>query len=560
MKILSIGYLTMRFQTALLLLVAALVLLMAGTLTTAAGLYATERALADRGRLLSGIAGRIAQQLDQALAERWLDVQKLAELSSFQPNQPGQDADRQRRLNALTAAFPEYAWIGFADIDGTVLSASNELLVGANVSARPWFREALRAPFAGDVHEAKLLATLLPSTSGEPLRFVDVAAPVVDTQGVVHGVIGAHLYLQWAQSVLSAVIEPVSDQYQVSVLVLNASGELVLGPADRRGETLKFASANAAMARDFGYLTEPWLDGTDGLTGFATASGFRHFPGLGWHVLVHQPEAVALAPVRSLQWQMALAGITLAALFCGLAILLVRRVTRPLRQLASELSAARGMEDLARLDTDSGFDELRLIKLQLHALADRIIRREAEAEGHQRQISALEITAVTDPLTGVLNRRGLEQRLRRLSDQINRYPRPLTIAALDLDHFKRVNDEAGHAAGDAVLAQFAQRLSNAIRPTDFLARVGGEEFLLILPETRLDEALPLAERLRLEITEAPMSTDAGPRQITTSIGLASIRGDPPLDLQALIRRADQALYTAKQAGRNRVCTEPRPPD
>jgi diguanylate cyclase (GGDEF)-like protein len=122
---------------------------------------------------------------------------------------------------------------------------------------------------------------------------------------------------------------------------------------------------------------------------------------------------------------------------------------------------------------------------------------------------------------------------------------------IDIDHFKRVNDVHGHHVGDQVITAVARRLAHTIRTADLLGRYGGEEFALILPDTRSDDAHTLAERLRVAIADRPIDTDAGPLTVTISIGVAYLTAEQT-DVETLLANADAALYQAKRAGRNRV--------
>jgi diguanylate cyclase (GGDEF)-like protein len=148
----------------------------------------------------------------------------------------------------------------------------------------------------------------------------------------------------------------------------------------------------------------------------------------------------------------------------------------------------------------------------------------------------------TDPLTGISNRRALDDAIASQFAMMNRYKVHFSVAIFDIDHFKQVNDERGHLQGDQILQKLAQLLDESVRETDMLARYGGEEFALVMPQTGLQGACVLAERLRAKVEDA--------LTITVSGGVAeALDGDTP---ETLMARADRALYTAKGAGRNRV--------
>ena len=178
-------------------------------------------------------------------------------------------------------------------------------------------------------------------------------------------------------------------------------------------------------------------------------------------------------------------------------------------------------------------------------------KRELERSNQQLQANEAKIRELmlTDWLTGVANRRHLDERLACEMERVRRYGGHLCVAMADLDHFKRVNDSYGHDVGDTVISVFANTISDTVRNTDFVSRYGGEEFLIILPETNEDGALQLTERIRTLLAGRRIPPLSEP--VTASFGVASYReGD---DLGALLKRADQALYQAKEAGRNRCC-------
>lgn len=158
--------------------------------------------------------------------------------------------------------------------------------------------------------------------------------------------------------------------------------------------------------------------------------------------------------------------------------------------------------------------------------------------------------AAHDDLTGLLNRRRMSEVVQAERERCVRSRRPLVLALLDLDFFKLVNDRYGHAAGDAVLCAFAGRVLDNLRSTDVLARWGGEEFLLLLPETSLDGALVLLERVRREVAELCVETANGEIRLTVSIGVAA--GRVQETMEQVLEHADEALYQAKAQGRDRV--------
>lgn len=188
----------------------------------------------------------------------------------------------------------------------------------------------------------------------------------------------------------------------------------------------------------------------------------------------------------------------------------------------------------------------------LHVLSERLRGNNAMILDSQRLQEQYRRHASTDPLTGLLNRRGLGDLGSRLLQRLAREKKSLCLLMVDVDHFKRFNDDYGHQAGDYVLFAVAQLLKNGLRPTDVVARYGGEEFTVLLPESDLSGALVAANRVRETISSTifePPDQEPLPK-VTASMGAAAYRDGMSLD--DLITQADAALYEAKRSGRNRV--------
>jgi two-component system cell cycle response regulator len=164
--------------------------------------------------------------------------------------------------------------------------------------------------------------------------------------------------------------------------------------------------------------------------------------------------------------------------------------------------------------------------------------------------------AITDGLTGLYNRRYMETHLGTLVEQAAQRGKPLAALILDIDHFKSINDTHGHDGGDDVLREFALRVRKSIRNIDLACRYGGEEFVIIMPETDMSVAAVVAERLRRRIAGEPFPIQQGAAllNVTLSIGLATL-ANPEDTAATILKRADQALYRAKRDGRNRVVAD-----
>jgi diguanylate cyclase (GGDEF)-like protein len=178
---------------------------------------------------------------------------------------------------------------------------------------------------------------------------------------------------------------------------------------------------------------------------------------------------------------------------------------------------------------------------------DRLRQR---AEELRRSAEAASEMSMTDALTGLLNRYGLQRALQRELSEARRYARSLSCLLLDIDFFKAVNDTYGHAVGDTALAQAARALTESVRGSDVVCRYGGEEFLVLAPETGLEGARALAEKIRLAFASRPFGDAERVFPLTLSVGVAEL-GEAESG-NDMIARADEALYHAKQSGRDRV--------
>ncbi|WP_417424005.1 PleD family two-component system response regulator [Hoeflea sp.] len=218
--------------------------------------------------------------------------------------------------------------------------------------------------------------------------------------------------------------------------------------------------------------------------------------------------------------------------------------------------AEQGEEDLVIRALDLGVNDYLLRPLDPNELVARSVTqiRRMRYTGQLRSSLTQSVEfAVTDSLTGLNNRRYLDTHLTALVERSNRRGRPLSVLITDIDHFKAINDVHGHEGGDDVLREFSRRVRGAVRGADLACRYGGEEFVVVMPDTTPEVASQVAERLRNAIASAPFKVSATGAMVpvTTSVGIATLEKSGE-GADSLLRRADQALYQAKNAGRNRV--------
>ncbi|MTW13343.1 PAS domain S-box protein [Pseudoduganella eburnea] len=321
--------------TYLALAFCALAMLMGAILAAIIGHTAGDQVKADIGNALSDLALQASDKLDRNMFERYRELQLLAQRPDMGAAAP--PAARRATLETHQRSYPHYAWLGVTGEDGHVLAATGTLLEGHDVSERPWYRNAKAGTFVGDVHDAALLAKLLPASGPDAARFIDLAFPLADDSGVL----GAHLSWQWARELERSVMEPVSIHREVQAIIVDRAGKVLLGPPELEAKTLPLQGRHA------GYRVERWSDGVDYLVGYARTRGHAAYPGLGWAVLVRQRVDTAWTPVHELQERAWWMGVAMAALFSLLAFPLSRRIARPLRQLADAADRIRQGEAAA---------------------------------------------------------------------------------------------------------------------------------------------------------------------------------------------------------------------
>ena len=544
-----------------------LVALVAVLLSLAFGELLKWRIQQEAAASLHMVAHNAAKVLAEGLFERSRLMQVLG--SSQDLWEKGIDAPEVLPLlQRMHSSRPYSRWIGVADIHGHVPTDSNRILQGKNVADQPWFQAGLKDLYVGDVHAFEGLARRLPpSSSGEPQRFLDFSAPIF-RHGETVGVLGMHLSWDWARDVLEELRPTYADHAQIELFVFDRRGEILYAPNGRiapfvaLGQKLPQTEQPSASARDS--MTTPGLAGLaqweDARTAFLTA--VTRLPArnlasdLGWNVVVRQPVATAFVGADTAVLQALAGGIAAAMLAALIASLAARRLSEDLNSLSrAALHIEAGTPGAVVPQADSTREVQRLSRTLDH-MTRRLLTMNKEMEEVVRQRTLelqhanqeLERQASSDPLTGLLNRRGFDARLATAVALAQRSGRALSVITIDVDHFKRVNDTYGHEVGDNVLRTLALQLKNRLRASDAVARFGGEEFIVLLPDTAPETALQMAEQL-LVVVASLASDDTG--TVTISAGVSALRPDDENE-NAMLRRSDAALYAAKTAGRNRA--------
>lgn len=553
--------LTVRMQIAAATAFMSVVLV--GALAGSAALisYRNTAELLNSG--LASVASITSNRLDRYMAVRQQEMHLFSRLQPLQPLWQGHPAELRRSLEQLQSSFTDLTWIGFADVDGNVVAATGGLLEGKSVASRPWFKEGLQKLAVGDVHEAVLLASLLgPQQSGEPYRFVDLAFPVRDASGKLLGVLGGHLNWNWAEQLIKDVEANDGDDTRLSIIDKN--GVVLVGPD--KGAVRYSADKLAAMLKNRKGAFPEEANGERMLTAFYVGTGHRAYQGLNWIVTASQPASIALAAAASSAEIILRIGAIAALIGLGFAIVISQRIARPIIAITREADRIGRASGPTMLPRQGGSAEVVQLTRALRSLLRRIgfaeeRTREAELRAtenalhFQDEFVKLQRMADTDFLTGLMNRRAFLAAADDAMAFSRRYQRNVATLMIDIDHFKKINDTHGHAAGDDAIKRIAEIINQSIRTTDKAARFGGEEFVVLLREIDQDSALLLAERIRSTVGQETIRHGETSFPATVSIGIA-INTDSDRDVQDMIERADQGLYVAKKTGRNRVYLMP----
>lgn len=508
---------------------------------------------------------QMRDSLNRVVAKGIGDVRLLTALPEVRQAERPEEA--RAVLENLQSTFPDYAWIGIAHLDGKVFASTRGLLQHADVSARPWFQLGQGGVRADDYHPAVMLGKLLP-VSRDPWRFIDVAGPVHDEQGRLRGVLGVHLSWDWVRRRAQELIAPALREYGAEIFVVRDDGTVLLGPGGT--EETKLATHSMALARggQTGSVRETWADGVTYLTGYSMTGKAGDRSTLSWTVLVRQSETAAMVAPAHLEQRILELSLVLAAVFAVLAALLARRLTRPMDALSRSIEqAARSLGSGAArpaIPEVTAFHEAQVLSQSMrvlvrseHAHMDALTTLNDQLEATVAERTAeLQALLNRDALTGLPNRRAIMELLPEALERAARSLRPCAVLFLDLDGFKGINDTYGHEEGDELLCQFGARVRDAVRKTDTVARLAGDEFVVVL-ELLADSADAADKARQLSATlQLPYLLKNVTVQVGASIGVALHRpGDPP-DLAALLARADAAMYAAKREGKNRVGTAP----
>ena len=487
------------------------------------------------GLQLEEIAFSMVDRLDRDMNSRSKELTVLSELKALRDSENVGEA--RSLLNHLSTQFPSYSWIGLTNANGTVVASTEGLLEGADISKRPVFMNGLEKTFIGDVHEAVLLAKLLPNPSGEAMKFVDISMPIRDEAGTFVGVLATHLSWEWADEVGRSLFEPLQKRLPgLEFLVISQDKTVLLGPKELIGNPLEI-SVDYPNGRKWG--VNQWPDGEKYLTGTAQSIGIENYPGLGWMVVARQPARTAFSEALEVQNEILVWGAALSLLFAVIGWFVAGMITKPLNRITDAAARLSEGADI-QMPLLRGTREVETLSVAIRHLVDSLTRKRG-------QLAVVEGIAYRDNLTGLANRAALQKYVEVVGSDESQVL-SFGVLCLDLDGFKPVNDRFGHATGDALLQEVGMRLLSTIREGDIAVRHGGDEFVLLL-RLRAGESLEnvqrAADRVIAKLGE-PMTLAGETVMVSCSVGGALWTEGAFSDA---LEQADEALYRAKRAGK-----------
>jgi diguanylate cyclase (GGDEF)-like protein len=420
------------------------------------------------------------------------------------------------------------------DLDGNLVASLRDRRARrVNVTERPFFQDTLR------LHEGVISAPFKSTLSGQPV--VVVTQPLRNADGEVIGIVlGAIDLLRPSFSAQLDALRAGADGY---LFIVTDQGIMVHHPDKNRilekGDDAPGTLLEAALRTPEGW--EDLLD--DGVPVLLVHKRLRE---IDWTIGVSYPVRSAFSSMLNVRMR-ALLGAAIITAVAGLfGWLITKGLLRPLRRLhrhVEDISAGRAdinVFDVARKD------EFGHLSRAFYGLSQR--REQAERELHR--------LATTDVLTGLNNRRMYDTFLPQALARAARSGQPVGLAILDIDHFKSINDTLGHAAGDQVLIEFARRLTGAVRVTDTVARLAGDEFVIVFEQLSAAAEMDLLGEKILDAMRPPFLLSGLPREVRASIGIAVTSAHVAATPEELMRAADQALYDVKAAGRNGYAVNP----
>ncbi|MBE9018565.1 HAMP domain-containing protein [Chroococcidiopsidales cyanobacterium LEGE 13417] len=547
---------SLRARLGLTICSIALVMAIMASITVSA--TASDRVKTDAGIALEQLAYQVSDKLDRGMFERYREIQNLTELDLLSnPNSPR--SQKRSLLDRLQSTYPTYSWIGLTDATGKVLVSTGKLLENLSVARRPWFQNARTQAAVGDVHEAMLLAKLLPNPTNEPLRFIDISAPVTDSAGQYAGVLGAHLSWTWAKEIRDSLLQPLQNRSQVEVFIFSASGKVLLAPIELQERVPSLPNLQTLQQQGNGYALETWSDGDLYLTGFARSTGYRNYPGLGWTVVVRQQADLALAPVRTLQRQIFTQDLTLGILFAIAGWFIMRRLTYPLLAIATAADRLRQGNANTELPLITSSDEIGRLSRSLKHLVRTLFEQQQQLNLSNEQLQ-IQLTERQHAAAEIQQLNAtLEQKVSDRTAQLQEINRELEAFAYSVSHDLRAPLRTIRGFAQALQEDYSDRLDDL--GNEYLQSITADAVQM---DRLITELLAYSQLTRTKITLQPvalmatiesackqleMNLQEKQAEITVTTPLPTVLAHSPTLTQAIANLLSNALKFIKPESR-----------
>ncbi len=436
---------------------------------------------------------------------------------------------------AHSSSYAPYASISFFGLDRTRIADTEGQGLGLQHKLTGYWRQiAAGNNYVLDISTSETLGK----------EVFHLASIVRDYQGVPFGVVVSRIPVEALPVILNRPLRLFKLGLLPKMDLIDKNGLILYSTHNKKGMLREIWPAFDLVKQGIA-AGEP--NGTGLFTGtsrqkpeeiliFASEERDANYLGNDWTLAITVPQQIALSSMTGLRNRLILIFVVIGCFCAGIAIVLTKTITRPLVLLSEAASeVGKGKLDIA-VEVSSG-DEVGRLTTTFNSMVKRL----------DELNRALQLAASVDKLTGAMTRRKIDEVMLNEIARAKRYHNPLSLIMFDLDHFKRVNDTYGHLTGDEVLKTVIDVTRKNVRNSDSLGRWGGEEFILLLPETDTEQALEVAEKVRQSIEDCVIPQVGG---VTISCGVAGLREIDTED--SLLKRADDALYAAKRKGRNLV--------
>ena len=469
-------------------------------------------------------------------------------------------------MNALTRPLQPLGDADLADAQGKIIwTSSSSPATSLPTGQTPWFLSGSQRPFVSDLYN-----TQASNTTDLSHRLMDFSSPVEASNGLT-GVFVIHSSSDWIQELLPAVPTGIQGQPKAEVFVFDRAGSLIFAPSGKLaawqalGQSLPVRAPNVSsripsqpsevqkvLWKD---RSEPFLTTVTPLPALSAATD------MGWLIVARTPLAAVHQPLLMWLFYALAGGVALCLLGAGLLMQRSGKLSQQLAALKEMVSNFGRSDGYAAHSPSFSIREIDQLAQSFRATTQRMqhtheaLAQEVQARTQELNEANRELDrqASTDPLTGLLNRRGFDAQIQFAMSLARRSGRPLCFMTLDIDHFRQVNEQYGTEVGDLVLKSVGTQLRNRLRDSDIISRFGGEEFMVLLPDTPPEAAQRIGRELLYNIEHHRWPLVG---TLTLSAGITALRptlqnGTEDSD-EGLMRRSEEAMLKSKEAGRNQV--------